>query len=304
MHLLDLPMLRAEDDDAGFYVAAGGNTGWRSAAILRAVEGLGYEEIAYVDAPAVLGTCQTVLPAGPWAHFDEASTLDVVLVDPQQELEAVSEAAVLAGANAAVVGGEIVQFRDAVLIAPGTYRLSGFLRGRLGTDDRIDGHVANERFVLLSGTTGVQRIRDGLALRGASRNYKAVSLWQDETAVTAVSFANTARSLMPLSPVHVAGSRDDAGNLTITWIRRTRIPTGWTDNADVPLGEAAERYEVDNRNVANTATLRTISTTSPTATYTAAEQIADFGAPQSTIRVRVHQISDTVGRGIAREAIL
>jgi hypothetical protein len=210
----------------------------------------------------------------------------------------------LAGANAAVVGEEIVQFRDAVLIASGTYRLSGFLRGRLGTDDRINGHVANERFVLLSRTIGVLRIRDGLALRGASRNYKAVSVWQDETAVTPVSFANTARSLMPLSPVHVAGSRDGSDNLTITWIRRTRIPSGWTDNADVPLGEAAERYEVDIRNVANTATLRTISTTTPTATYTAAEQTADFGAPQSTIRVRVHQISDTIGRGIAREAIL
>jgi hypothetical protein len=277
-HYLDLPILRAEDDDAGFYVAAGGDTGWRSAAILRETQGVGYEELAYIDVPAVIGTCQTALPAGPWAFFDEASTLDVTLVDPQQELEAVSEAAVLAGANSAVVGEEIVQFRDAVLIAPGTYRLSGFLRGRLGTDDRINGHVADERFVLLAGAVGVQRIRDGLALRSASRNYKAVSLWQDETAVTAVSFANTARSLMPLSPVHVAGSRDEDGNLTITWIRRTRIPTGWTDNADVPLGEAAERYEIDIRNAANTATLRTISTTSPTATYTAAEQIADFGA--------------------------
>jgi hypothetical protein len=304
MHLLDLPMLRAEDDDAGFYVAAGGDSGWRSAAILRAVEGLGYEEIAYVDAPAVIGTCQTALPAGPWSYFDEASTLDVVLIDPRQELEAVSEAAVLAGANAAVVGGEIVQFRDAVLIAPGTYRLSDFLRGRLGTDNWIEGHVAGERFVLLTGAVGLQRIRDGLALRGLSRSYKAVSLWQEESAVAAVSFANTARSLMPLSPVHVAGSRDDAGNLTITWIRRTRIPTGWIDNADVPLGETAERYEVDIRNAANTATLRTISASSPTVTYTAAEQTADFGAPPATVRIRVQQISDTVGRGAAREAIV
>ncbi len=43
----------------------------------------------------------------------------------------------LAGANAALVGDEIILCRDAVLIAPGTYRLFGFLRGRLGTDDRI-----------------------------------------------------------------------------------------------------------------------------------------------------------------------
>ncbi len=304
MHLLDLPMLRAEDDDPGFYVAAGGDTGWRSAAILRAVEGLGYEEIAYVDAPGVIGTCQTVLPAGPWAHFDEASTLDVVLVDPQQELEAVSEAAVLAGANAAAVGEEIVQFRDAVLVGPGTYRLSGFLRGRLGTDDQINGHGAGERFVLLTGAIGLQRVRDGLALRGLSRSYKAVSLWQEESAVAAVSSSNGGRGLMPLSPVHLAGGRDDAGNLTITWIRRTRIPSGWSDGADVPLGEVTERYEIDIRNTANTATLRTISTVSTVATYSAAEQAVDFGAQQSTILIRVQQISDAVGRGIAREASL
>jgi hypothetical protein len=40
----------------------------------------------------------------------------------------VSEAAMLAGDNAALVGEEIIGFRDAVLIAPGTYRLFGFMR--------------------------------------------------------------------------------------------------------------------------------------------------------------------------------
>ncbi len=82
------------------------------------------------------------------------------------------------------------------------------------------------------------------------------------------------------------------------------MPSGWSDGADVPLGEVAERYELDIRNAENTATLRTIRTSSPTTTYTAAEQTADFGAPQSAICIRVQQISDTVGRGIAREAIL
>lgn len=104
--------------------------------------------------------------------------------------------------------------------------------------------------------------------------------------------------------MHLAGVRDGAGNLTISWIRRTRIPSAWADGTDVPLGEAAERYELDIRNAANTATLRTVSTASPAATYTAAEQVADFGAPQAAIRMRVQQISDTVGRGTAREAIL
>jgi hypothetical protein len=52
----------------------------------------------------------------------------------------------------------------------------------------------------------------------------------------------------------------------------------------VPLGEAAERYAIDIPNAANTATLRTLSSTSPVTTYTAAEQTADFGAPQAAAR--------------------
>jgi hypothetical protein len=61
LHLLELPMLRAEDDDAGFYVAAIGGAGWRAAAILRSADGLSFEEIAHLDAPAVLG----ILPDDP-----------------------------------------------------------------------------------------------------------------------------------------------------------------------------------------------------------------------------------------------
>jgi hypothetical protein len=42
----------------------------------------------------------------------------------------------------------------------------------------------------------------------------------------------------------------------------------------------------------------------PAATYTAAEQSADFGAPQAAVAVRVFQISAAVGRGVPREAVL
>jgi hypothetical protein len=74
------------------------------------------------------------------------------------------------GDDAAVVDDEVMQFRDAVLVGPGTYQLSGFLQGRLGTDDRIATHAADERFVLLSGAIGLKRGRDGLTLRGLSRS--------------------------------------------------------------------------------------------------------------------------------------
>jgi hypothetical protein len=95
--------------------------------------------------------------------------------------------------------------------------------------------------------------------------------------------------------VHLVGSRDAAGNLAINWIRRTRIPSAWSDGADVPLGEASERYEVEV--LSGTAVVRTIGTTTPSATYAAAEQVADFGSAQAAITVRVTQLSDAVGRG-------
>jgi len=39
------------------------------------------------------------------------------------------------------------------------------------------------------------------------------------------------------------------------------------------------------------------SLTSETTPYTSAEQVADFGSNQSTLYVKVYQISATVGRG-------
>ena len=39
-------------------------------------------------------------------------------------------------------------------------------------------------------------------------------------------------------------------------------------------------------------------------TYTAADQTSDFGAPQSSIALRIFQLSGTRGRGTSREATL
>lgn len=44
-------------------------------------------------------------------------------------------------------------------------------------------------------------------------------------------------------------------------------------------------------------TVRTIAATTPTASYSAAQQVADFGSAQSSVSVRVYQLSASVGRG-------
>jgi len=94
---------------------------------------------------------------------------------------------------------------------------------------------------------------------------------------------------------HVAGIRNGSGDLAIGCVRRTRIGGIWADGTDIPLNEESERYEVDILN--GSTVVRTIAVTSPAANYTAAQQTADFGAPQSSVAVKVYQLSATVGRG-------
>jgi len=50
--------------------------------------------------------------------------------------------------------------------------------------------------------------------------------------------------------------------------------------------------------------VRTLTSTAPSALYGSADELSDFGAPQASLHVRVTQLSATVGRGIAAEAIL
>ena len=101
---------------------------------------------------------------------------------------------------------------------------------------------------------------------------------------------------------HVKGIRDSTGNLTISWIRRTRYNGDWTNNSDVPLNEKTEKYSIDI--LKGTTILRMIEATSASVIYEATQQLADFGSLQASVKVRIYQISEIVGRGIVKEAII
>ena len=135
---------------------------------------------------------------------------------------------------------------------------------------------------------------------GLERLYKAVTFGRAISDAPAQTIVATANSLRPLSPVQISGSRDGSENLTITWTRRARINAGWRDDVDVPLDEASEAYEVDILN--GGAVVRTLTASTASAGYTAAQQTTDFGSTQSAVEIRVYQMSEIVGRGHAAEA--
>jgi hypothetical protein len=99
------------------------------------------------------------------------------------------------------------------------------------------------------------------------------------------------------TPSQIAAFAPPTDGLTISWDRRTRFAKNFT-NGYVPLGETSESYQVDIFLDATYTTLkRTLSVSTPTATYTNAQQVTDFGVLQTNLYVDVYQISPVVGRG-------
>lgn len=300
--LMDSPILRDLDDNSGFYWAVTApSTGWRGADVLRSSDGgTTYSAMSRVALRTIIGDVATALPDGPTAYWDRGNTLTVVLAYANHTLESRDELLVLNGANAFWLGdadgqnGEIVQFATATLTAPNTYELSDLLRGRLGTEANVGTHGANEVFVLLN-TSTMGRSDFGPADWNAERDYKPVSILNDQADVTAQQFTNTGVGLKPLSGVGVLGVRDTSNNLTVTWIRRSRLRAPGLGNGPVPLGEETESYEVDIYDGVDV--VRTITATTPSIAYTAAEQAADGLTPGDPVTMRIYQMSGTAGRG-------
>jgi hypothetical protein len=153
----------------------------------------------------------------------------------------------------------------------------------------LDAHVA----VLTRSLDDLDRPID-LRIVAADRDH-------GDASALALTVTPQAIALQPLAPVHIRATRSGAG-VQVSWVRRTRIGGDNWQMADVPLGEDSEAYVVDI--LSGAAVVRSLNATTPTVLYAVADEIADFGATQSSLSVRVTQLSATVGRGIAANATL
>jgi hypothetical protein len=87
-----------------------------------------------------------------------------------------------------------------------------------------------------------------------------------------------------------------------SWIRRTRINGDAWEPVDVPLGEESEAYAIDI--LSGSTVKRTLTSSTPSVLYPAADELADFGVAQTTLSISVAQLSTTVGCGYAAAAVL
>lgn len=243
--LMDIPLLRDTDNEFGMYLAATGyTTSWRGCVLYKSAdEGATWAEVYAVNAASKLGSSSTVL--GDWVGgnmFDEKNTVTVVL--RSGTLSSISELAVLNGGNVALLGNEIIQFKNAALQLDGTYTLSGLLRGRRGTEAEMSEHAIGERFALLT-TGSTRRVISPKADVGLTRQWKAVTVGDTLDEATASNFPNMGVALLPYSPLQGYNSgKQPNGDFLVSWVRRTRVGGEWANLVEVSLGETTEAYDI------------------------------------------------------------
>ncbi|MEW5421383.1 glycoside hydrolase/phage tail family protein [Amorphus sp. 3PC139-8] len=303
--LLDLPRV-VDGDDHRPRVAVFASPWPGTTTIWRSGSGNSFDAIAAITAPAVIGTLAAPLSSGPIGRWDGANSILVDLAGGS--LASRTDLEVLSGANALAIRAssgawEIVQFASAELVAEGRYLLTRLLRGQLGTEDAMAaGHAAGTMVVLLNTALATLPLdRSTLRLERSYRIGPSAGGLAGP-AVTEMAFTGTGRGIAPLSPVHVRAIRRTGGEIELSWIRRTRIGGDDWVSEDVPLGETGEAYRLEI--LAGATVVRTLETQTPAYTYGLAEQVTDFGAPPSSLRIRVAQLAGGFGPGIVREVEL
>ena len=254
----------------------------------------------------MLGRLLEPLAGGVDGRIARAQTILVELFDA--EVASVSMLQLLNGANAAAVRSvsgdwEVLQFQYAEEIVPQHWRLSGLLRGQLGTSDAMAaGSAADTDFVVLD--DGVVPAGLSLAEVGLELNWRVGPSGSDVSSSQFLTSQQIGglRAQLPLCPVHLR-LRPSAGDLLLSWVRRGRVNSDSWEAAEIPLGEDHEEYRLEIAGPGGPV-VRTMTVGQPQWLYPAAELASDFTVIPSALDITVRQLSSAVGWGIAASARL
>ena len=232
--IINTPLLRDEDYDttsmATCYVSAGTIETTFSGTAIYMDNGVDYQAVGVISGQTTSGyTVSALPPTTSYEATDEETVLKVRLSDPSMELESITQEDMLNyDGNAAIVGGEVIQFRDAVQQLNGEWWLSGLLRARRGTNYAVRDHTAGERFLMIDSSSVVKFIRPPESYF-TTRSFKAAPLSVSLADVVPTSETLIPRDLMPYTPEAFKIS-DDGTDVTMTAERRSRVSFSLRDS--------------------------------------------------------------------------
>ncbi|EPP14379.1 hypothetical protein G153_13114, partial [Megasphaera sp. BL7] len=139
IEILDIPMIPSIGSSDVVLLSAAAKVYYGANIFRSDDDGVSFTLIKANMPRGVIGDTMGTLGEGTPYTWDEKNSVDVKIFSGTfgGSLESRQEMAVLNGANLCVIGEEMVQFKNAILIAEDTYRLSGLLRGRFGTENHI-----------------------------------------------------------------------------------------------------------------------------------------------------------------------
>jgi hypothetical protein len=248
---------------------------------------------------AALGEVVEGIGAGPVAVWDRGSDLSVRLYGGH--IADGADAAVLAGSNRLAVETdagtwEVIGFAQAELVEPGLYRLTRLLRGLEGTDGAIGEVSPGRRVIVLDGKVGVVPVEAGRL--GEARDIRAYAGTTDLVGQV-LTASTTIGPGLPLAPVHLRARRLGTDDIAFSWIRRSRAEDDAWGAAEPALDVSPELYRLS---IFDGSTLkRSIEVSTASASYGAAEQVADFGGLATSFGFSVAQVSAALGAGHTAE---
>ncbi|MFC6445536.1 baseplate multidomain protein megatron [Shinella zoogloeoides] len=301
--LLDLPVLGTGNPQDFACVAAYAQP-WRAMLVSSSETTEGYRIRTQLDRPARIGWLAEPLGSGVVGRFDDSGSLLIDL--PAGGLSSADRLAVLNGTNRIALSAgngawEIVGFRTASEIAPRRWRLSGLLRALCGTEDAmIAGHAVDAQAVMLD--EALRPLGLGVEEAGRLSNWVVDAIGVSATQIGPFAFAGGIRALTPLCPVHLRARRGADGIARFSWVRRGRIDSDSWLAVEIPLDEPTEGYRLEI--LSGETVVRSVETGAPSYAYPAADELADFGAPQAALSIRVRQLGRAVPLGLPAEATL
>jgi len=290
--LLDLPARSAEGAPQDQLRVAAWQKPWRRLAVLASPDTSGFILRATLDEPAAMGRLTEALTGSFSGRVDRRRALTVRL--DEAEAASVSRLQLLNGANALAVRAqngvwEILQFEAADEISPDIWRLTGLLRGQLGTEDAMLAGAAVGADVVLLGDAvapaGLAASEIGLPMR-----WRIGAAGAEVTPVSHAEIEATGgmRARLPLAPVHLRCRRRADGGLDFSWVRRGRLDADDWAAIDIPLGEENEAYRIEIAAPGGPA-LRTADVATLGWTYPAGQIATDFGTMPALVDLTVRQ---------------
>ncbi len=183
--------------------------------------------------------------------------------------------------NLALIGNELISFKNITQANSSTILASGLLRGRFGTENMANNHQVGEKFILLNKSL-LTKLTIPLSGVGQTLYFKAVSNNDSIYNTAPVSFVlsgNSNKSFLPSSSTAV----NKNANFNISFLPRSNYENSFYDSSF----SSKYNYDIIINNLSGSPISKISSNNVNNVVYSQTSQINDFGSLQTNLNYNI-----------------